>query len=85
MPAAARPSSITTRLARYRRTWPLTSSVASRPANAATCDTCGAQMKRFCCNRSTVSTTDSGATTQPTRHPVIDQYLEKLLMTNASG
>ena len=32
-----------------------------------------------------MSTNASGTTTQPTRQPVIDQYFEKLLTTNASG
>jgi hypothetical protein len=42
-------------------------------------------MYRFCCSRSTVSTSDSGTTIHPIRQPVIDQYFEKLLITTADG
>ena len=50
----------------------------------ATWQTCGAQMYRFCCSRSTVATRCGGTTIQPSRQPVIEKYFEKLLTTTAS-
>ena len=40
-------------------------------------------MNRFCARHSTGRTRSSGSTIQPTRQPVIEKYLEKLLMTMA--
>ena len=42
-------------------------------------------MKRLCARHSTVRTSDSGSTAQPSRQPVIEKYFEKLLMTIASS
>ena len=44
---------------------------------------CGAQMYTFCCSRSTASRRWSGTTIQPSRQPVIEKYLLKLLTTTA--
>ncbi len=54
-------------------------------ATAASCDSVGAQMYRFCWNRSTPAISSGGAVIQPRRQPVIEKYLEKLLTTTASG
>ena len=42
-------------------------------------------MNRFWASRSTARRWLGGTTIQPTRQPVIEKYLEKLLMTNTSS
>ena len=60
------------------------SSWQSKAATAAIWDRVGAAMKKFWASRRTGSTRSPGATTQPSRHPVIEKYFEKLLTTRAS-
>ena len=57
----------------------------SKAAMAARWARAEGQMTRFWASRSTRSTRSSGRTSQPSRQPVIDQYLEKLLTTIGAG
>ena len=43
------------------------------------------QMYRFCASRSTAPTRAGGSTSQPSRHPVIEKYFEKLLIETMSS
>ncbi|MNJ04320.1 hypothetical protein D3C73_1650230 [compost metagenome] len=45
----------------------------------------GALMYRFCASFSRSATASGGATSQPSRHPVMPKYLEKLFRTNAES
>ncbi len=61
------------------------SSWQSNAASAAIWAMCGAEMNRFCARHSTGRTSSSGSTVQPMRQPVMEKYLEKLLITTALG
>ncbi len=50
-------------------------------ASAASCPRCGALIAMFCARHSTGRIRSSGSTIQPTRQPVMLQYLLKLLIT----
>ncbi len=57
----------------------------AKQASAACCATADGQMYRFCASRSSAATIEAGATSQPSRQPVMLKYLEKLLSTIASS
>ena len=52
---------------------------------AAICDSVGTEIARLPCSRSTARTSGDGNTIQPTRHPVMQKYLENELITTACG
>ncbi|MEZ5135202.1 MAG: hypothetical protein R2699_09165 [Acidimicrobiales bacterium] len=54
-------------------------------AHAASCGNVGGATVRFCARRSTGAASSSGSTSQPTRQPVIEKYLEQLCTTTASS
>ncbi len=53
--------------------------------SAEICESVGTEIARFCCSRSTARTSDGGTTIQPTRHPVMQKYLENELTMMTSG
>src|SRR5262249_56087931 len=55
-----------------------------KAATAACCAADGAEMKRCWASFSKPRTAPAGATTQPRRQPVMQKYLEKLLMITTS-
>src|SRR3954447_18099896 len=86
MPSPPSPSSSSARLPAYRATCPSASAEPSgvEAATAARWGSAGGQIVKLPVRRSTARRSRSGTSSQPSRQPVIEKYLEKELTTIAS-